>query len=46
MTNSRNTIYALLLLIVSSTLTACGQKGPLEVERPPVVQEEVLEETI
>lgn len=36
-------IAALLLLALATS--ACGQKGPLEVERPQVTQEEELEET-
>lgn len=35
----------MLLLVTLFALSACGQKGPLKVERPPVAQEEELEET-
>jgi predicted small lipoprotein YifL len=34
------------LMIAFSALSGCGQKGPLEIERTPTVQEEELEDTI
>lgn len=47
MKNYRNlTLRLCFLLIGFSALSACGQKGPLEIERAPSVQEEELEETI
>ena len=39
--SARLTLLSALLLL----LFACGQKGPLEVERIPPVQEETPEET-
>lgn len=47
MKNYRNlTLQLCFLLIGLSTLGACGQKGPLEIERQPTAQEEELEEAI
>ncbi len=40
-----NKLTFLLLLIALGSLQACGQKGPLEVERPQVQQEEDPEGT-
>ena len=45
--NIMNTLKIALLSIcfifLSSNLTACGQKGPLIVEQPPVVPDEASE---
>jgi predicted small lipoprotein YifL len=47
MKNYRNlTLQLCFLLIGFSALSACGQKGPIEIERPPSVQEDELEQTI
>jgi len=46
MKNNKTFIYSLSLLILALGLSACGQKGPIEIERPQVIQEEELEETI
>jgi len=35
----------MLLLALSTTLYACGQKTPLEIEKPVKVQEEVPQPT-
>lgn len=46
---SKNTVSSLYklatILLLALSASACGQKGPLEVERPQVTQEEELEET-
>jgi predicted small lipoprotein YifL len=36
---------ALALISFTIGLSACGQKGPLKVERPQVIQEQEQEET-
>jgi predicted small lipoprotein YifL len=46
MKNTKTTIYSLCLFLFALGLNACGQKGPIEIERPQVIQEEELEETI
>jgi len=35
-----------LTLFCLSALSACGQKGPIKVEDPILIQEEVLDDTI
>ena len=45
MNNSKSAVLALCFLIFGLTLAACGQKGPIEVDRTPVVQEDAPEET-
>lgn len=40
----RLTCGALILISIAS-MQGCGQKGPLEIERPQVVQEEENEQT-
>ena len=43
MNNLKIALLSICFIFLSSNLTACGQKGPLIVEQPPVVQDEVLE---
>ena len=42
---SAKTLTLLFLTLLTMGISACGQKGPLEVERPQVIQEEEPEET-
>ena len=42
---TNRTWFSLLLLSIAIGLSACGQKGPLEVERPQVYQEQEQEES-
>lgn len=37
--------HILLGLLLLGVLQACGQKGPIEVERPQVIQEDTPAET-
>ena len=43
MKNLKITLLSICVIFLSLNLSACGQKGPLIVEKPPVVQIEALD---
>jgi len=43
MKNLKITLLSICVTFLSLNLSACGQKGPLIAEQPPVVQVEALE---
>ena len=43
MKNLKITLLSICVIFLSLNLSACGQKGPLIVEKPPVAQVETLD---